>query len=104
MYLGHEEKIRVTIIISSFVISLVLIVGGLLLDTFGPITKFNYRTLTLVGIGCLSISMGLFLLLNASSSIIRIDWGIRRTILGIMFITIGLSIIWITINLLQTGT
>ncbi len=47
MYFGHEEKKRAIIVIFSFVISLLLIAGGLILDAYGPISEFNYRTLTI---------------------------------------------------------
>ncbi len=98
MYFGHEEKKRAIIVIFSFVISLLLIAGGLILDAYGPISEFNYRTLTIAGLGCVSISIGLFILLNVTYGNFRIDWGVRDTIHGIGLIVFGLSIIWITLN------
>ena len=98
MYLGYEDKRRGIILIFSFVVSILLIIGGFFLDLYCPIASFNFRVLTLVGIGCLVLSFGLFSLFIVPNIDVRSSWRYRQFIQGIALIVGGLVIIWISLN------
>ena len=98
MFLKHQEKKYLIILIVSIILSLFIILTGLYFGEHLSLSSFTRETLTYIGISWLTITFGFLLLINFKNSSKRASIRYSRLGTGLGFIAAGLYFLWISLN------